>query len=565
LEKKHMANSGVLLALLLSASSVSARQAPAVSQCPAPFAFNGHACVLGADATLTSTVEIIAPGTTIDCQNHRLSPSAPGTLKGRSTPEVALAFTNASALTITNCHIEGFDWGIYGNKSQEPANASSEQLTQSRNHIVGNTIRARFYAIELEMVDNTEVSSNELTATSPDAIVVGGVFSSDVTFAGNHISVAAVCDQTDPSWAVIPTEPGVPCSDPKLPFSRQSNACFDPTLYGFLALGLFSGMTGGVGNLLTMGTINGHLYQVHYPADRTGHDNILEGNHIDSTVDGSPWSSSTRCAAAKPGVYTASLYMGEGDNLVARDNLVEGGQWGMRIKGDSCMGCDPATLAPTTTIPGTCSRAPDRFCLVDADCNLAGIDAKNLGKCQGTSTALMNHASHNNLADGNTVVGATQIGLVIDQPNLNTIARDNVVQGGPGSACIALMGPGTLATATVTGNRTSGCETALFLSQPDEDGGFATSFSAKVSGNSFIVAPDGYGVITSRDYNFATDLSGNYWGRSSAPCFDPSLVQMVNEVGAQDPFFLFPLTSQTSQSILVGTNLEVTDSQPICR
>ena len=107
----------------------------ATAACPPPSVAQGSQCVLTQDATLTDTMWITS-GQTLDCQGHQLTPTAIGVNDDPTTPaavpanpqydgqyvgtnefkpsqpELAIFVHGASNVTIKNCTISGFDFGI---------------------------------------------------------------------------------------------------------------------------------------------------------------------------------------------------------------------------------------------------------------------------------------------------------------------------------------------------------------------------------------------------------------------------------------------------------------------
>jgi hypothetical protein len=101
----------------------------ATAACPPPSVAQGNACVLNQDATLTDTMWIPS-GATLDCQGHRLTPTAVGVSDDPTTPttmvnwqmfgnefqpsqpELAIFVHGASNVIIKNCAISSFDFGI---------------------------------------------------------------------------------------------------------------------------------------------------------------------------------------------------------------------------------------------------------------------------------------------------------------------------------------------------------------------------------------------------------------------------------------------------------------------
>jgi len=97
-----------------------AHAAMADPACPPPSVAQGGSCVLHGDATLSDTMWLTS-GTRLNCQGHRLTPMTTGTLDNPRTatnefqpsrPELALFVRHAYDVTIQNCFISGFDFGV---------------------------------------------------------------------------------------------------------------------------------------------------------------------------------------------------------------------------------------------------------------------------------------------------------------------------------------------------------------------------------------------------------------------------------------------------------------------
>src|SRR5271165_4745050 len=103
-----------LLSLLILPGCIALPAAYALPICPSPTVPEGNACVLNNDVVLTSTL-ILPSHTTLDCKNHKMTPTSPGTVVDsttRSTPQVAVFLNGAQGITIQNCDIREFDHGI---------------------------------------------------------------------------------------------------------------------------------------------------------------------------------------------------------------------------------------------------------------------------------------------------------------------------------------------------------------------------------------------------------------------------------------------------------------------
>jgi len=129
-------------------------------------------CILTGDIVLTKAM-VMSSMNTLDCQSHTISASGFDTTKNESIPQVAILARDMAGVAISNCTIQGFDFGIYAINSKgtgvqsfsraTPASFSKASAPQSApfagpNRFVNNVISARFTGITLTSVDNTTVT-----------------------------------------------------------------------------------------------------------------------------------------------------------------------------------------------------------------------------------------------------------------------------------------------------------------------------------------------------------------------------------------------------------------------
>jgi hypothetical protein len=149
-----------------SAETARGRTEPAVA-CPPQTKALGGQCVLSGDVRLVKTLRL-ASDRKLNCKGHKLMPTTTGSdISKRSQPEVAIFLNGLQNVQIQNCVIDGFDFGIFAIKSKVPLELEGNQgaLAQRRNKILQNTINARFMAIGLASVDNTERSKTTRSGT----------------------------------------------------------------------------------------------------------------------------------------------------------------------------------------------------------------------------------------------------------------------------------------------------------------------------------------------------------------------------------------------------------------
>jgi hypothetical protein len=179
--------------------------------------------------------------------------------------------------------------------------------------------------------------------------------------------------------------------------------------------------------------------------------------------------------------------------------------------------------------PGKCTLDPNRYCLADDDCFIPGIDDISKGTC--ADTFEVPHAewfASDMLIEDNEITGPSILG--IGTSGKNAIIRGNRINGPTEEDSflggITLIGKFALEAGTVvTRNIVSNVPNGLWLRKAAELE--ASFFNAEIRLNDFT----GYttAVLTSKDYNLPSELSGNFWGLTCEEGgFDPKLVKKDN-------------------------------------
>jgi len=185
------------------------------ASCPPPTSSENGKCVLASDVVLTQTLWL-SSGTTLDCKGHRMTPSVDG--QGSvyqpnrlgtfgflpSTPSVpntaVLLAGDTSGVTVKNCVIENFDFGVVIANSKLP-NASKPE---SRNRIVNNTLNNRYRGVEIIAADGNEVSGNSINSFGSASGGVGIEHDSDDNLIKDNSYVGSQSDY----WIPGPLFPG---------------------------------------------------------------------------------------------------------------------------------------------------------------------------------------------------------------------------------------------------------------------------------------------------------------------------------------------------------------------
>ncbi len=509
-----------ILTPLLLVALFTAHHALADSPCPPPSVNQGGQCVLKADAVLSDTMSIPS-GTTLNCQGHRLTPVAAGILDDPRTvanefapsrPELALFIQHAYDVTIQNCVISGFDFGIIVLQSKTASAPPSHGPTA--NLILGNTISVRTNAIDVIKSDSVFISGNQLTYASERGRGVVLNFDSD----NNEISGNTITSSATASTGMVRILPGGAFV--------TGTAVMDNGIHCLLA-----------NSALEYMVVSGILYQIpandptstnFEDAGRTDH-NLIALNDISHlgggascTLDpGTACTANTDCTGK--GVCLLKADSGIGFNIRASDTTVTLNRiTGHMSRGISYGGqTNPFTIAGW--YPGKCTLDANRICSADSDCDIPGYDTASKGVCSGAATATFDGDTLRLTAAANTLSGVFDSAALFANNSENFSYIGNVVSGGASGIRInasAING-------TIEHNIVSGATNALYLAaQP--------TFTQTIQLNDFT----GYAtaIRTSNDFTTVTDISGgkqgNYWGLP-CPGFDKSKV--LFDSGAINP------------------------------
>jgi len=151
-------------------TTLEAKGPPTKGDCPDPFVQDGNSCVLTANAILTSTLEL-ASGTTLDCQGNTLSPSVEGLAQSgsnplrESVPLTAIVLNDVKSVTIKNCVIDDFDFGILA-VNHEAEDLSRKNRDKQQNTITGNTLTSLYQGITIIEADNMLIEKNTIASQS---------------------------------------------------------------------------------------------------------------------------------------------------------------------------------------------------------------------------------------------------------------------------------------------------------------------------------------------------------------------------------------------------------------
>jgi len=537
---------------------------PAAISCPPPTIEQNQICVLEPPVTNPSqtkfevkkTIELTSD-MTLDCKNLTLVPdqSAPnqGVGKGidpnwptgRSTPEVAIFLRGARNVTIKNCVIQDFDFGIYAINSKLPSGPlldpkNPQPKIDRQNRIQGNSITARFVPITLMHQDNTLVQNNFVTYK---------------TVGGKGIVVERDSDLNQIVRNIITTNfveidalmaPG--------PSTISTN------LIQKTGTGIVVGQMSPNESTLLNVVVNNQLYQVSTtsnpdpqpppnPVTYSGlrelsELNLVEGNSITGPSN-YPF----------PGIQNAmdGIALPVAIGTTISNNTISNVTFGMRV------GVQPAEDTKGVNkrlFPNKCQVKTTRLCLSDLDCNVPNLDPPPVDKCMltpgdskfvswlsigttvdenkiyGPFVSAITFAGKDTIVSGNTIVGP--------QTPING-AVNNAIPG-----ALLLAGRHALESATVTENSVSNVYIALSLQSTftglkkaecvlsQRCPHWTSCLGAKIYLNDF--SNYTIAVQTNNDYDLlpsssllSFDDKGNYWGDH---CSDRKNVYKRNGDGA---------------------------------
>lgn len=465
-------------ALLFTSSSVAKNSSYLVyaaqggsCECPAPTVYQDGKCVLESDARLAKALRL-SSSMTLDCREHRIFPSAVGmddnpktkaNENKRSVPEVGVFLNSVSGVTIENCEIDGFDWGVLGidYKLTEVQKNDAGILAETKHKIRSNTIRARYAGILTLKFDNMETADNTVIVSSPGGWGIAAWVDSDLhKIRNNTVHGIATADDA-------PQAPGL-----------YNEGVYSDWFIGVTVVQLGGPFVSALMNVI----IEGELYQIAPALGKQPEDGVIEGNTV----------------VLNPAIPQIGILLHETLNSKVSGNTVSGAE--MAIINNDRPDRESRQLA------GTCSEDPERLCLKNGDCSIPGIDTVPKGHCVLPAPEPDPWDTYDSVIEGNTVTDFNLRGIAVN--GWNTEVRDNVIKGSQSQAGMNLTRQAML-TATVTRNQVSGVKHAIIL----ESG--ADFYGAAVTLNDFVSRS---GILLTAGYNTPADLSsagrGNYWGRS---------------------------------------------------
>jgi len=427
-------------------------------------------CVLEQDVVLDETAEV-SSFTTVDCQGHKLTPSAVGSGSGntlvRSVPEAAFVLNDVYGATLKNCDLSGFDFGVFvaGGKVTEEMAANEAVLDYNANKISKNIIAARIQGITMISADNNRIEENTVTIGHYYGAGMISWSDSDLNqIRGNTVTGNKVVPLgTVENW-FLPTFPGA-----SIPSSLHytdgdgiilRNSPQDSMVYNF--------------------KVGDAFVQIPYSGE-TAQGNIVEGNTISV-------------------IYKGVAVFGANLDTIVRANTILQANYGILANG----------LRPLDTpLPGTCSEDAGYYCMESSECQTAGKGSCNPGEMINRDFRPTNLLVENNMVTGKI----RNNGIEMDMTNDVIVRGNNVAVAAtlPPAESGIVLSMSAVETGTVTRNVASGANYGFLLSEMAVE-----SFGAKVSLNDFKGAINS--AMANGGYEFTSELSvdgkGNYYGRA---------------------------------------------------
>jgi len=482
-------------------------------------------CILTTDIVLTKAM-IMSSMNTLDCQSHTISASGFDTTKNESIPQVAILASDMAGVAISNCTIQGFDFGIYAINSKgtgvqsfsraTPASFSKASATGSApfagpNRFVNNVITARFTGITLTSVDNTTVTLNKIYFPTDGGRGIVVQINSDNNMIQKNILNA------DTRVAVNPLRaPG-----PRVPSNEWLLGAQGVPAGGAIQIS----QLGGPDATLMTAVVDGQVFQFKATDSVNADGDFTEGNIVDDNTIIFP--------SAFPQA-TDGIALGVPQGTVITNNTIFQATFGIRVG---------AQAGVSRTFPGQCSNAATRSCLANGDCTA--------GTCTNIPPSkTVQWLSSNTTLDGNKIYGPLVGGILI--AGRDTVASKNSIVGpvlpivagvtSPPQMVhtgIALLGKHALEATVITQNQFVNASPVLSLQKSFQNlapacSAGSTCLGSRITLNDFT----GYGtksVLLDNANDLLFDLSfkgqGNYW-QLPCPGFNQQTVQKLGVPGS---------------------------------
>jgi Right handed beta helix region len=480
-------------------------------------------CILTGDIVLTKAM-VMSGMNTLDCQSHKISASGFDTTKNESIPQVAILARDMAGVAISNCTIEGFDFGIYAINSKGSGGEVSARVLQvaSRgtaatqraqfggpNRFVHNVITSRFTGITLTSVDNTIVSLNTI------------YFPTD---GGRGIVVQIDSDNNTIQKNTLNADGRVASNPLRAPGLRLPSNEVLPAGQGSPAGGAIQiTQLGGPDATLLTAVIDGQVFQFKATDSVNANSDFTEANLVDDNTIMFP----STFPQATDGISLAVPH-----GTLVTNNKIFQATFGIRVGSQD---------GSSKTFPGQCSNDATRWCVANGDC-VGGTCPTNL------PSKTVQWFSANTTLEGNRIFGPFVGGILV--AGRDTTVRKNLLIGpvlqtaGVGGVSppamvhsgIALLGKHALEATLVTQNHVMNASPAVSLQKSFQNLAPTCGtpcLGPRITLNDFT----GYGspsVLLDNANNLVFELSfngqGNYW-QLPCPGFNQQTVQKVGITG----------------------------------
>jgi hypothetical protein len=448
---------------------------------------HGARIILHQDMVLERTWHLDS-STLLDCRGHRLTPRTLGTPETQehefrpSVPEVAIYVNAARGVTVQNCVLDGFDFGIEVANAKLPGdNRHHDELV---NRFLRNTISG-WFPIQVVGADDNLIEGN--TLTYGQGARGGGVqiwADSDRNIIRNNTVLGRSIEENTRT----PIFPGW-----RLGESRPDAV--------FLLVGT---QVQSVINII----IDGRLQQI--LSDDVGRqdDNVVEGNYTDIN---------------NVSLLGRNIVSGENRFLRVEGNEIHRGWQGVLFSG--------TFLSMPFRLPGYCSRDPSRYGDDDGYCFIPGIDKEDLGPLVPGKLVTIEGGVEHGLIRGNRILGPFNgAGTTLDDatgpdaihmaPNpLYPVIEDNEITGSARAG--VRLGTNAIETAVVQRNVIHDNAYGVLLVAFAPPFYPLRFFGATISLNDVTASSRrAVGNSTTPLYDLPSELSdpgtlrGNYWGRT---------------------------------------------------
>lgn len=484
--------------------------------CPEGFTRAGfNYCELNQDLTIEYSL-VAERGVTYDCKGHSITPNMPGISRivddggnvvqefHPSVPDTAWVIEKNPLVTIKNCQVKDFDYGVVATHLKGFRLFPNLVLSQ-------NTFDIRMVGIILAEVDHGLIYQNDLNMYEGPSVTI--IRNSNLNFVLENNSILQA-----PPPGLNSTLGALPGAHNNLGFNPGPPGMGNRYVMGFpysqgrAQLNIVFNAIDPDGSY-NFETFEGQgLVSLPFKNDGDAKDYPQFNTFIDNFIDISAWpGASFACWETSDAAVGALIH---GNTCVADGSFV-----GFFLDGQS-------TGDITATLSGTCS-AKDRPCSSDADCRFLESEPGENGSCMDTESVTVSSLSRDLVVTENTLSGTGFAAIFMGQTDHALVAKNNLI----GDFATNFLGIEMLeearVNAKVIGNIVNGFFAGIDI---DASGGSAPDFGAEIKLNDFSLNVNAV-LVSPQDYDLDTQLTANYYGTlcdEGAPLPEP----------VTDPYFL---------------------------